>query len=302
MRTEKTTGYRDAREDKKYEILKYYGIKPQDGNRKNLAEIVRRKISNKISWQKGKKSKKYNDLKDYAARMRAYDDLESIKANPLIRLKSYDIEQGFKRDDLFYLINFYGMTPAFLKRNLIKLRRLNSNILETIDSMKEDIEYLFQHLFDDKNVPQAKKWFVKMFGAASKLYLKDWQKHRGSYNKPDFEASYIIFKGHESHDTPLTQYGLGRAAYNKYRYQKVPQGKIYFLFLLHSLLYGPYEKHMTLLNAKAEEIKKILENLSNNDTEKIINLIRGDGYAQKSTGQPALSAKTAEIYKILRSN
>ncbi|MBI5739626.1 MAG: hypothetical protein HZA16_02795 [Nitrospirae bacterium] len=147
---------------------------------------------------KGRKITRKEDLFYYGEIISALDKVEAWGLIPLISQKSYDLEKNGsqkKKQDIFYLTYFLKLTPSKVKKHLDDMHKLNHWIVECIEDLTYELDYLIKSLFkDSKRAAQYKTWFVDVFKISSGRYLPNWNNHkRKSKNHPAFKKSYEKF-------------------------------------------------------------------------------------------------------------
>lgn len=225
-----------------------------------------------------KKIERGDDLEFYKS---VIEYMESIKDFlPLVTLKSYNIgkslyktqnyKSGYlgnvvknlliaerKKEQLScdYIYAFYGIPRKDEDKHIEKL---NSFILGQIKILQENLRLGMGGLYiayKIGRIPQAMTWLVDVFGETLGLYLWHWKQHkRKSKNMPDFKKSYGIFLKYIKGSTSK-ELGFTGNTYRQLRYEIIPQGIIWLLYMIHSCLYGPIEREIE----KVKRIKEIIQ-------------------------------------------
>jgi len=237
------------------------------------------KLANKI---KGFKKERKDDLR-YTRSLYEYFFDEGIPYfHSLITFKNYRLENYFNEDEsCSYILGFYGFSDDdYLKDAELRERCKSTNklILKIIKTLKSELEFAINNLFNDNKVPNAKTWFVDVFKEAPERYLPDWKKYqRRSRNQPNFEKSYGIFekfiKGKSSKEL-----GYGNK-YHKLRYEVIPQGLIVFLYLIDRRLYKIVDQEKKLLKEKTRQIRDILNAIPNAKAHRLLSALLKDYHA-----------------------
>lgn len=228
------------------------------------------RTSNEKKTLKKKKTRDY-DLIHFRDILERWEFYKNAVLLSFIGLKSYRLEtdKTETRESIDYLTDFFQFAEKVTRKHvefppeLLKL--FNKRVIMDIENHKYALKNNTHLFFRDKRIPQAKMWFVDVFGKASERYLPGWEKYkRKSHNRPNFKNSYEIFKKYIKGATAKqVEYGK---KYPRLRYKILPQGLIMLLFHIDRALYGVADSKKAFLTKKKDMIKEILKGVSTYDT------------------------------------
>jgi len=208
------------------------------------------------------------DYMDYKALHDALTSLhENNKAYPQMTFlpieKSYRLEKysDEKKDSIDYMRQWLQIPSAINSKDNELLYELNKVIVTNIIFFKTALNFHAKKLLEQKNDSRIKRWFVDVFGEYSTRFLPDWEKwRRHSHNKPDFKKSFELFikfiNGSTSKDLGYTS-----QTYHHFLNDHKPQGIIFLLFKIYSLVFYPIDTEWIAKKRVANYIRKELDTL-----------------------------------------
>ena len=278
---------------------------------------------------KGKKQTRDSDLLFYKDLINNFEKFIKLFPLSLIIEAGYWTERDGIKDErelLQEIVDWYDIKPSYLKRHLDSLKKQSAILLELINALKSDLNYSIKLLLSDKQVPQIKKWFVDLFGETSERYLPDWKSCKGHPPRPDlpdFEKSYRVFvafaKGKTCKEVgyakryPKRGYNAriehevknqNHKSYKDLKYRVIPQGKIYFLWLIHLSLYSVADKEKLHSEKRSEKLKEFMKEIRKEYSPYEIAQTDDDvsGETRRKKPLPALGKRFIAIDKIIYPN
>ncbi|MCX5803487.1 MAG: hypothetical protein NTU69_08165 [Proteobacteria bacterium] len=230
----------------------------------SLSIRQKRGVLTKASLKKGiwrVRDKNYEDLKlvyiSYNAATRVkFGDIEifDLIIDKSYLLEKYKLESEKSYD---YMKRYFKMPPSSFSFSTLN----NHGVMHFIKYFRAALDYQVKHLFETHPQLETRRWFVDVFDKYSIRFLPAWEQYkRKSTNRPDFKNSWHKFIKFLNGKT-YKDLGYSNKTCHHFTKQVTPQGKIWLLYGIYSLLYRRIDREWLQLKEKKAQIQNILKSI-----------------------------------------